>query len=125
MGQVLMSLESVRRVAEVRSKGGFVEVIKPKESVFMTTKITKDEPKKPASNPNTVYYDKDGKDIANTGLAKPVASGRSVRTSIIHSSYLMPLPLNIALVKIHTATCLNAGLLRIQHTSRHIVDNCI
>ena len=77
MGQVLMSLESVRRVAEVRSKGGYVEVIKPKESVFMTTKITKDEPpKKPASNPNAVYYDKDGKDIANTGLSKPVASGR-------------------------------------------------
>ena len=37
--QVLQTLENVRRISEVKAKGGYVAPVKVKESILMPTKV--------------------------------------------------------------------------------------
>ena len=69
----------LQRIQDIRRKGGAVEIDKPHESLLLPTKALAISelglPKK--KNPNDLYYDRAGKDIA-AAQTTPQASGRCV-----------------------------------------------
>lgn len=78
MTSVLVCLDSLRRVSEIKAKGGKVEAQSVKESVMLKTgKVSSHDPipKKAAYKPDGTAYDHAGKDVVNAKAGKDGSYG--------------------------------------------------